>query len=670
MYVYTEKENSGKTIAEIRIPIIARPRPSGLYTPEQIDNYSAILADLTEVLDKAEDITERAEEAVPLAESWANATATAVKLDPDQEPTVVSSFDEDGNRVLEFGIPVGGGGGTGDGTVISINGVEPDDDGEVALHLDNIRPQNGEEETADGYIIMPIKAEDSDKLGGLPASDYATWKDLPSSGGGSLPSGGTLGQVIMKTEDSAGWADQVMSNIMPSTTDDDTIEELVLMHIKADSADNAANSDKLGNQPPSYYAKANDLQAVYAKVEALESGVEIVPTVSGSVIAVNDASDLQLRGLKLYGKTTQNGTPSPDAPVELVTAGADGEIKSYIARKNTFPFDPDKAALTTSGITFTPLGDGRYHVTGTATASAQFHVNGSWKGKTGFTIFPGALKGPSVGEGKVVAFWYGFREDGTYSSLDDNSLMYKDVYCYLQVDSGKTVDEIVCPYVSYIERSYEPYSAHTIVLATPDGLPGIPVSSGGNYTDASGQQWICDEIDLERGVKIHRVKEHLYNGSENWDVQEVGSSKVFSIQSMENTIIRQGISNYGYVSYETLDSGGYGCTIAYTVRVRSQEWNPDKHSPAEFKSYLASNNLRIIVPLSDPTEIALTADELAAYRALVTNKPNTTIYNDAGCDQTVRYVADTQTYINNRIQAQTASLAEELEATKILLGVE
>jgi len=36
-------------------------------------------------------------------------------------------------------------------------------------------------------------------------------------------------------------------------------------------------------------------------------------------------------------------------------------------------------------------------------------------------------------------------------------------------------------------------------------LRGIPVASGGNYTDANGRQWVCDEVDLVRGVLIRRV---------------------------------------------------------------------------------------------------------------------------------------------------------------------
>ena len=35
----------------------------------------------------------------------------------------------------------------------------------------------------------------------------------------------------------------------------------------------------------------------------------------------------------------------------------------------------------------------------------------------------------------------------------------------------------------------------TLILSTPNGLPGIPVTSGGNYTDQNGQQWVCDEVE-------------------------------------------------------------------------------------------------------------------------------------------------------------------------------
>lgn len=58
--------------------------------------------------------------------------------------------------------------------------------------------------------------------------------------------------------------------------------------------------------------------------------------------------------------------------------------------------------------------------------------------------------------------------------------------------------------------SYEPYKpAQTLIIPTPGGLPGIPVSSGGNYTDEKGQQWVADEIDLARSEKVQRCKRSM-----------------------------------------------------------------------------------------------------------------------------------------------------------------
>lgn len=60
---------------------------------------------------------------------------------------------------------------------------------------------------------------------------------------------------------------------------------------------------------------------------------------------------------------------------------------------------------------------------------------------------------------------------------------------------------------------YEPYREQLLTLPTPTGLPGIPVTSGGNYTDQSGQQWVCDELDLERGVKVQRIDKTSFDNT-------------------------------------------------------------------------------------------------------------------------------------------------------------
>lgn len=48
-------------------------------------------------------------------------------------------------------------------------------------------------------------------------------------------------------------------------------------------------------------------------------------------------------------------------------------------------------------------------------------------------------------------------------------------------------------------------NSQTLTINTPNGLCGILVDTGGNYTDSTGQQLVCDEVDFERGVYVQRI---------------------------------------------------------------------------------------------------------------------------------------------------------------------
>lgn len=318
VYVYVEDESTGKTVGEIRIPIIARPKPSSLYTPEQINNYSTVMGDLEGALEQVEDLADRAEDLIPLAETWANATATAFELEAGSEPTVTYDFDGEGNRTIAFGIPSGKdgsrgkafqilgvfdtydlliqsvdspeqgdhydvgpdengqytmymfdtkkgwvnkgimqGGGTGDGTVVTINGVEANDEGEVVLRSDNIMPSD-DDEVVDGYVYIPVVADDSQKLGGVDASEYAKKEDLNNGQPGSVsgvPNGGSQRQTLVKQSDKDGDAQWEHLNVADleyvDPEDEQTVEENRILVVHAD------DSDKLGGKLPSEYALAD-----------------------------------------------------------------------------------------------------------------------------------------------------------------------------------------------------------------------------------------------------------------------------------------------------------------------------------------------------------------------------------------------------------------------------
>jgi hypothetical protein len=67
---------------------------------------------------------------------------------------------------------------------------------------------------------------------------------------------------------------------------------------------------------------------------------------------------------------------------------------------------------------------------------------------------------------------------------------------------------------------------------------------------------------------------------------------------------------------------------------------------------------RLCYALAEPTNAPLDADTLAAYAALHTYKPNTTIYNDAGAYMAAEYVADTKTYVDKKIDSATVNIVK------------
>lgn len=175
--------------------------------------------------------------------------------------------------------------------------------------------------------------------------------------------------------------------------------------------------------------------------------------------------------------------------------------------------------------------------------------------------------------------------------------------------------------------SYEPYhTPQTLTIPTPNGLPGIPVSSGGNYTDENGQQWICDELDFERGVYRQRIK-HV-----NVVFKKEASSSTHSgyrhmagdIQNMsrEHTECLCNIATHSKNAANGTE--GVRASGAYNALVLYYENLTNDNVPA---------NVAYI--LSDPIETPLSETDIAAYRALTTYKGTTILESE--CYLKVKY---------------------------------
>lgn len=238
----------------------------------------------------------------------------------------------------------------------------------------------------------------------------------------------------------------------------------------------------------------------------------LVGTETGNPIALDDAFAAPLRGLTVYGKSTQDGTPTPDAPVPIVSAGDSGSVAVKVTGANMLDGTKPGVQSTVYGITYT-VDENGVLITGTATNdfTILLHDDNKYRLTRGIYYLTTSGLSPSV----VLNFYYVGKFSSDVQNRQVTLTRDSEFSLRLQIIKGATLNTTV--QVSLTRNkitTYAPYSEQLLTLLTlltPNGLPGITVTSGGNYTDQNGQQWVCDEVDLERGVKVQRVDKTAFD---------------------------------------------------------------------------------------------------------------------------------------------------------------
>lgn len=200
--------------------------------------------------------------------------------------------------------------------------------------------------------------------------------------------------------------------------------------------------------------------------------------------------------------------------------------------------------------------------------------------------------------------------------------------------------------------AYEPYrTPQSTAIVTPNGLPGIPVPSntaGITYTDANGQAWIADDIDLERGKYVQRVWQAEFDGSEKrWVLYKHVQYSGFAIKVLphEKMMRRYGLcTQYKTEKLPTSNEAiwiGVNDDVLYVKNSRFYDASLDDGGLSNFKAHLAANPLVVMTYLDTPIERDLTSAELAEYIQLYSYKPTTVMENDSDCWMDVTYKAGT-----------------------------
>lgn len=216
---------------------------------------------------------------------------------------------------------------------------------------------------------------------------------------------------------------------------------------------------------------------------------------------ITDSDNGKIQDMIIYGKSSQDGTPTPENPVEIKSV-VNPTVK--VCGKNLL-----KATLqtaTVNGVTCTNNGDGTYTLNGTASGGNPSFRIGKIIAKSGRKLVgsPGAA-------GSYVSYlpngtWNNVTEEKGDGSIISNIGKGTDEIAIV-VLNGTTVKNLLFKPMLTTDLTatyddFEPYHEQTVTI--PYTLNAIPVNSGGNVT-IDGQQYIADYVDVERGKLIRMV---------------------------------------------------------------------------------------------------------------------------------------------------------------------
>ena len=331
----------------------------------------------------------------------------------------------------------------------------------------------------------------------------------------------------------------------------------------------------------------------------------------GNPISVAAAFPAPLCGLTVYGRSTQSGTPTPDAPVPIVSAGDGGSLTVKVTGKNRMPPNLKYDDVVECFV----------------------------KKNTPITL---VFKGDLVSQGGNVLFfdennnqrWFGIDAGKAEHHIQYPVDVTKFKYLIDYMPS-----ENMCLTWNASSPDYEPYREQLLTLPTPNGLPGIPVTSGGNYADSQGQQWICDEVNLERGVKVQRVYKVDVDG-ENTKFVQAGDYANLVPRGIPIALYNQGQKIYATSTFTNLSwfyntvNGQFLYLIAANL---ADQLN------ASCKKQLG----KVYYALATPIEKPLTSDELDAYKAIVAYGPDTVVQAGDGAGVKLDYQRDVNLVVKN-----------------------
>jgi hypothetical protein len=369
---------------------------------------------------------------------------------------------------------------------------------------------------------------------------------------------------------------------------------------------------------------------------------------------ITDSDNGKIQDMMIYGKSSQDGTPTPENPVEiksvvnptvkvcgknlwdnfktLSSGNVEQKNGTYIATTSTMQVD-----LTPGSVGVRPL---LLKANNTYTFSLKTTVSISSNKYVCLTYTNGKNKNIIFNNKNFIKF------------VPERDVEKIGFILYGSVAGDKAYD--VQLEMGSEATSYEPYHEQTVTL--PYTLNAIPVSSGGNVT-IDGQQYVSDYVDVERGKRVQRIIKYKITGDEN--IYEHASGWIYCdtnlklVAQMCATNIAKTVTDQYILSGNYIRSGATGFYFTH---------NDIFTDVNAFKNYVKNNDVYVYAVLQTPEEIDLTPEEITAFKELATYYPTTnisvnseqldgyTVFNypismKNGWDYVKQQIGDTRNYI-------------------------
>ena len=437
----------------------------------------------------------------------------------------------------------------------------------------------------------------------------------------------------------------------------------------ATTAVKKAGAEVLASIPEDYQTtvqKVKELDAQKVETDEAISAVKARQNVLtgseiGNPLSVDDAFAAPLCGLTVYGRSTQDGTPTPDAPVPIVSAGDGGSLTVKVTGKNLLHL-PDGSG-TGRGVTITAK-DGLISISGTATETGYSALEIPPFITSGVAILSSSIASPMAA--LVAETWDAVLSQNTAAKMPTTATRL--VFIVTQGQTYNLTGVKVQLELGSPATTYSPYREQLLTLPTPTGLPGIPVTSGGSYTDSTGQQWVCDEVDLERGMKVKKIASFVINAenANNFFVTNdftaitvAANARLATPQKTKRDDRQYGrcvfcealpwkidawaspVNAIGFVEDNSVD-----LTIENSYLGLSEASTNAERKTALVK-YFTDNPCHVVYRIATPIETPLTPAELATYSALTAYGPDTVVQAGDGAGVKLDYQRDVNLVVKN-----------------------